>query len=76
MKWDDMTFTYHEKSTRRWIGHNYKHIQRKLSEADKNTADILVTNHSNADVKVGFVYKQLQIHTRQQRWMLRKVHAT
>ena len=24
---------------------------------DKNTADILVTNHSNADVKVGFVYK-------------------
>ena len=42
MKWDDMTFTYHEKSIGGW---------------DKNTADILVTNHSNADVKVGFVYK-------------------
>ena len=57
MKWDDMTFTYHEKSTRVWNPTDHTYSEKITGEWDKNTADILVTNHSNADVKVGFVYK-------------------
>lgn len=57
MKWDDMTFTYHEKSTRVWNPTDHTYSEKIIGGWDKNTADILVTNHSNADVKVGFVYK-------------------
>ena len=57
MKWDDMTFTYHEKSTRVWNPTDHTYSEKITGEWDKNTADILVTNHSNAGVKVGFVYK-------------------
>ena len=57
MKWDDMTFTYHEKSTRVWNPPDHTYSEKIIGGGDKNTADILVTNHSNADVKVGFVYK-------------------
>ena len=57
MKWDDMTFTYHEKSTRVWNPTDHTYSEKITGEWDKNTADILVTNHSNAGVKVGFVYQ-------------------
>ena len=57
MKWDDMTFTYHEKSTRVWNPTDHTYSEKIIGGWDKNTADILVTNHSNADVKVGFVYQ-------------------
>ncbi len=57
MKWEDMTFTYHEKSTRVWNPTDHTYSEEITGEWDKNTAAILVTNHSNADVKVGFVYK-------------------
>ena len=52
MKWDDMTFTYHEKSTRVWNPTDHTYSEKIIGGWDKNTADILVTNHSNADVKV------------------------
>lgn len=57
MKWDDMTFTYHEKTTRIWNSSDHTYSEKTTGEWNKNTADILVTNHSNAVVKVGFVYK-------------------
>lgn len=50
MKWDDMTFTYHEKSTRVWNPTDHTYSEKITGEWDKNTADILVANHSNADV--------------------------
>lgn len=36
---------------------DHTYSEKIIGGWDKNTADILVTNHSNADVKVGFVYK-------------------
>ena len=51
MKWDDMTFTYHEKSTRVWNPTDHTYSEKIIGGWDKNTADILVTNHSNADVE-------------------------
>lgn len=59
MKWDDMVFTYHEKSTRVWNPIDHTYSEEITGEWDKNTAEILVTNHSNAGVKVGFVYKTI-----------------
>lgn len=50
MKWDDMTFTYHEKSTRVWNPTDHTYSEKIIGGWDKNTADILVTNHSNANV--------------------------
>ena len=43
MKWDDMTFTYHEKSTRVWNPEDHTYSEKITGEWDKNTADILVT---------------------------------
>lgn len=45
-----MTFTYHEKSTRVWNPTDHTYSEKITGEWDKNTADILVANHSNADV--------------------------
>lgn len=42
MKWDDMTFTYHEKSTRVWNPTDHTYSEKIIGGWDKNTADILV----------------------------------
>ncbi|MBU5479842.1 hypothetical protein [Blautia sp. MSJ-19] len=57
MKWDDMTFTWCEKSSRVWNPEKHTYSGKVTGSWDKNTANIQVTNHSNAGVRVDFVYK-------------------
>lgn len=54
--WDDMTFTYHESGSRTWNPANHTYTDKTTAGWDKTTADITVTNHSNADVDINLTY--------------------
>lgn len=54
--WDDMTFTYHESGSRTWNPSNHTYMDNTTAGWDKTTADITVTNHSNADVDIDLTY--------------------
>lgn len=54
--WDNMTFTYSESGVRIWNPENHTYTANRSGEWDKTTADITVTNHSNADVTVKLTY--------------------
>lgn len=53
--WDDMTFTYHAGQTV-WDPTTHTYIQKTAAGWDKTTANITVTNHSNAEVGVDLAY--------------------
>lgn len=54
--WDDMTFTYHESGSRTWNPSDHTYTDNTTAGWDKTTADVTVTNHSNADVDVALAY--------------------
>lgn len=54
--WDNMIFTYSESSVRTWNPENHTYTANRSGGWNKTTADITVTNHSNADVTVKLTY--------------------
>lgn len=54
--WGNMIFTYSESGVRTWNPENHTYTANKSGGWDKTTADITVTNHSNADVTVKLTY--------------------
>lgn len=56
IEWEDMTFTYHESGSRTWNPADHTYTNNTTAGWDKTTADITVTNHSNADVDIDLTY--------------------
>lgn len=56
IEWEDMTFTYHESGSRTWNPADHTYTDSTTAGWDKTTADITVTNHSNADVDIDLTY--------------------
>lgn len=54
--WESLTFTYNEKSSRTWNPSNHSYTTDIPGSWDKTSADITVTNHSNAVVTVAMNY--------------------
>ena len=54
--WEDMTFSYSEEGTKVWNPENHSYTTTTEGGWDKTTADITVTNHSNAAVEVALNY--------------------
>ena len=60
ISWDSMTFTYSESGTKVWDASTHTYSTNTEGGWDKTTADIVVTNHSNAPVDVSVVYSGLE----------------
>lgn len=54
--WEDMTFTYNESGSKVWDPATHTYTDNTTASWDKTTADITVTNHSNAAVDVTMTY--------------------
>ena len=54
--WEDMTFTYSEAGKKVWNPDDHSYTTTTEGGWDKTTADITVTNHSNAPVEVALTY--------------------
>lgn len=54
--WDSLTFTYNEKSTKTWKPSDHSYTTDTQGGWDKTSANITVTNHSNAAVTVDMAY--------------------
>lgn len=58
--WEDMTFTYNESGTRTWDPDTHTYTDNTTAGWDKISADVTVTNHSDAAVKVSFGYQEVE----------------
>lgn len=56
ISWDSMTFTYSESGTKTWNPENHTFTTSTSGGWDKTTANVTVTNHSNATVDVAVTY--------------------
>lgn len=56
LSWDEMIFTYTETGSLTWNPDEHSYSENISGGWDKTEADITVTNHSNADVKVEMTY--------------------
>lgn len=56
LAWEDMTFTYNESGSKVWDPATHTYTDNTTASWDKTTADITVTNHSNAAVDVTMTY--------------------
>lgn len=56
ISWDSMTFTYSESGTKTWNPADHTYTTSTSGGWDKTTANVTVTNHSNAEVDVAVTY--------------------
>lgn len=54
--WENMTFTYNEVTEKVWNSADHSYSSTTTGEWDKTTANITVTNHSNAAVTAAVAY--------------------
>ena len=54
--WDSLTFTYNESGTKTWKPSDHSYTTDTQGGWDKTSANITVTNHSNAPVTVDMDY--------------------
>ena len=58
INWEEMIFTYHESGAKIWNPSTHTYTDETIAGwGEKTTANITVTNHSNAAVKVDLVYE-------------------
>jgi len=58
--WENMTFTYNETTEKIWNAADHSYTVVTTGEWDKTTADITVTNHSNATVTATVNYSAVE----------------
>lgn len=54
--WESMTFTYNETTEKVWNAADHSYSTTTSGSWDKTTANITITNHSNADVTAAIAY--------------------
>lgn len=56
IEWDSLTFVYNETNTKTWKPSDHSYDTATNGSWDKTSANITVTNHSNAAVTVAMAY--------------------
>ncbi len=57
--WDSMTFTYNASGTKVWDATTHSYMDNTNGVWANDSADVTVTNHSNADVNVTVTYTEV-----------------
>lgn len=60
--WDSMIFTYTETGTMVWNPDTHTYEENLTASWDKESADLIVTNHSNVEVNVTFDYLPVEAY--------------
>lgn len=57
--WESMEFTYNAVGTKEWDADKHEYVDNTEGAWNKETADITVTNHSNAEIEVIVTYNAI-----------------